>query len=145
MSKSFKTRRRVEFRDTDAAGIVHFSVFFVYMEQTEHEFLRSLGLSVMMHVDGRFVGFPRVNAQCNYRSPIQFEDMVDIEMTVQRIGDKSITYGFQFRCGERDVADGSITAACCEVHGDRPVGVTIPDQILEKVRPYLIESDSAAS
>ena len=29
--KEFTTTRRVEFRDTDAAGIMHFSVFFLYM------------------------------------------------------------------------------------------------------------------
>ena len=38
---TFRTTRRVEFRDTDAAGIVHFSAFFFYMESVEHEFLRS--------------------------------------------------------------------------------------------------------
>ena len=58
MSQVFKTERRVEFRDTDAAGIVHFSVFFAYMEQAEHEFLRSLGLSVHggVDADGNTVG-----------------------------------------------------------------------------------------
>lgn len=42
------TRRRVEFVETDAAGIVHFSSFFVYMEQAEHELLRHLGLNVFV-------------------------------------------------------------------------------------------------
>ncbi len=46
MSEAYRTTRRVEFRDTDAAGIVHFSAFFFYMESVEHEFLRQLGLSV---------------------------------------------------------------------------------------------------
>ena len=36
MANSFVTSRRVEFRDTDTAGIAHFSVFFVWMEQAEH-------------------------------------------------------------------------------------------------------------
>ncbi|MCG8653286.1 MAG: hypothetical protein MI861_25835, partial [Pirellulales bacterium] len=40
---TFSTKRRVEFRDTDAAGIVHFSAFFPMMEAAEHEMLRSLG------------------------------------------------------------------------------------------------------
>ena len=48
MPQSFRTSRRVEFRDTDAAGIVHFSVFFTWMEAAEHELLRSLGLSVVL-------------------------------------------------------------------------------------------------
>src|SRR3984893_8862096 len=47
MSEPYRTTRRVEFRDTDAAGIAHFSAFFFYMESVEHEFLRSLGLSVV--------------------------------------------------------------------------------------------------
>ncbi len=44
----FRTTRRVEFRDTDMAGIMHFSAFFTTLESVEHEFLRSLGLSVVM-------------------------------------------------------------------------------------------------
>ena len=40
MPEPYRTTRRVEFRDTDAAGIVHFSAFFFYMESVEHEFLR---------------------------------------------------------------------------------------------------------
>ena len=43
---AFKTRRRVEFRDTDAAGIVHFSAFFFWMESAEHELLRAAGVDV---------------------------------------------------------------------------------------------------
>jgi 4-hydroxybenzoyl-CoA thioesterase/acyl-CoA thioester hydrolase len=35
MTPSFITTRRVEFRDTDAAGIMHFSVFFTAMESAE--------------------------------------------------------------------------------------------------------------
>ncbi|MEL7264077.1 MAG: hypothetical protein AAFP69_04590, partial [Planctomycetota bacterium] len=46
----FSIQRRVEFRDTDAAGIVHFSAFFPFMETAEHAFLRSLGLSVFQPV-----------------------------------------------------------------------------------------------
>ena len=43
----FRCRRIVEFRDTDAAGIAHFSAFFFWMESAEHEFLRELGIRVV--------------------------------------------------------------------------------------------------
>ena len=36
MAEAFHYRRRVEFCETDAAGIVHFSAYFQYMEQAEH-------------------------------------------------------------------------------------------------------------
>ena len=48
MAETFKTIKRVEFRDTDAAGLMHFSTYFTYMEEAEHELLRSLGTSVVV-------------------------------------------------------------------------------------------------
>ena len=54
----FNITRMVEFNETDMAGIVHFSVFFRYMEYAEHAFFRSLGSSI---VDPELaVGWPRV-------------------------------------------------------------------------------------
>ena len=94
MNQVFKTQRRVEFRDTDAAGIVHFSNFFAYMEQAEHAFLRSVGLGVICEFDGQNISWPRVNAECNYRNAIRFEEIIDVEVRVKRIGTKSVTYAF---------------------------------------------------
>ena len=99
MPEVFQTSRRVEFRDTDAAGIVHFSNFFIYMEQAEHAFLRSLGLGVMCEIDGTQVSWPRVHAECNYRNAIRFEEMIDVAVSINRIGSSSVTYRFQFFAG----------------------------------------------
>ena len=56
----FRTTRRIEFGDTDMAGIVHFANFFRFMESAECEFLRSRGLSVKLDWEGQAIGFPRV-------------------------------------------------------------------------------------
>ncbi len=136
----FKTSRRVEFRDTDAAGIVHFSNFFVYMEQAEHAFLRSVGLGVICEIDGQKTSWPRVNAECNYRNAIRFEDMIDIHVSVRRIGSKSMTYGFEFFRGQTLVAEGLLTTVCCLFeHGSSPQSVPIPAQFVEAVKPFLAE------
>jgi 4-hydroxybenzoyl-CoA thioesterase/acyl-CoA thioester hydrolase len=138
MPETFKHTRRIEFRDTDMAGIVHFSNFFAYMEQAEHAFLRSLGLGVICTVDDREISFPRVNANCNYRQAIRFEEMIDIELSVARIGQKSITYDFNFFRDESPVADGSITVVCCKlVHGKKPESVETPQGFIDKVKPFL--------
>ena len=42
----FKLTRRVDFSDTDMAGIMHFSNFFRFMEAAEQAFFRSLGFSI---------------------------------------------------------------------------------------------------
>ena len=72
MPAGFRTTRIVEFGDTDMAGIVHFANFFRFMEAAEHAFLRSLGLSVVMEIDGGNYGLPRASAACDYLRPARF-------------------------------------------------------------------------
>ena len=60
----FRTRRRIEFADTDLAGLVHFARFFVFMETAEHELLRALGGEVHRRWQGHDIGWPRVAASC---------------------------------------------------------------------------------
>jgi 4-hydroxybenzoyl-CoA thioesterase/acyl-CoA thioester hydrolase len=135
MPSPFHTSRFVEFADTDMAGIMHFSAFFRYMEAAEHELLRSLGFSVYSVIDNDVVSFPRVAASCEFHSPAKCEDVLEIDVTVRRVGNKSVTYGFQFSQHGRDVATGEMTSVCCRVpHGEAPVSIPIPNSIADKLR-----------
>ena len=120
MAEPFRTTRMVEFHDTDMAGIMHFASFFVYMESAEHELLRSLGLSVHNVIDGERVSFPRVSATCNYSAPAHCEEVLDIAITVARLGATSVTYEFEFTHAGRRVALGSMTSVCCRISSDAP-------------------------
>ena len=51
MSEVFRTTRRIEFCETDMAGIVHFANFYIFMEQAEHELFRTLGLELIDRQD----------------------------------------------------------------------------------------------
>ena len=96
----FHTRRRVQFSETDMAGIVHFSNFFKWMEEAEHEFFRSVGLSIMQPLsDGTVLGWPRVSASCNYVAPVRYEQEVEIEVRVDRVGARSLTRSSSARRG----------------------------------------------
>jgi len=133
---TFIHRRRVEFRDTDAAGIVHFSVFFPMMEEAEHAALRQVGLSVMSpeNVDGHLT-WPRVSASCDYVSAARFEDILDIHVLVAKIGTSSVTYAFKFARGEETIANGKIVAVCCLWHPGKPlVKQPIPPEIRQSLR-----------
>jgi len=123
----FRTKRRIEFGDTDVAGIVHFSNFFRFMESAECEFLRSRGLSVKMDWEGQAIGFPRVSASCDYISPARFEDLLDVAVSIERVGTKSVTYGFDFTLDEVVIARGKVTSCCVRVHPDNRIeGIAIP-------------------
>ncbi|MEM9353799.1 MAG: thioesterase family protein [Planctomycetota bacterium] len=137
MPTPFQTTRLVEFHDTDMAGIMHFASFFTYMESAEHEFIRSLGLSIFTKIDGQSISFPRVAASCDYRSPARCEDVLEIAVSIARLGTKSISYRFDFTLDGREVAQGEMTCVCCVVSPDAPPrSISIPDDIADLLRTH---------
>lgn len=134
----FHVQRRVEFCETDMAGIVHFSNFFRYMEFAEVSFLRSLGLSVKLDAEGLDVGFPRVAATCEYLKPARFEDVLDIAVRVERLGTKSVTYAMEFTRDGEVLARGRMTSVCCQIGEDRPLrAMEIPPVYREGVERFV--------
>lgn len=116
----YATQRRVEFADTDMAGIVHFARFFVFMETAEHEFLRAAGApAVHFEHEGQEIGWPRVAASCVYKSPARVGDLLDLRLRVKRKGRRAMTYAVTFTVGERLVAEGEISSICCALGSDR--------------------------
>lgn len=137
MAYEYRIVRRVEFSETDMAGIVHYSNFFRYMEAAEHAFFRSIGFSVVTRTVDPPVGWPRVHAECDYRRPIRFEDEIEIRMYVTKKKSKSLTYGFWFRkLGEDgivDVAKGALTVVCVRHVNGRMKAAVIPKEIARKI------------
>ena len=128
MPPQFTASRRVQFADTDMAGIVHFANFYRWMEEAEHEYFRSLGLKMMLdQPDGSVIGWPRVRASCAFESPAYFEDILEIDVSIQRKGAKSLTLAFQFRRGDVRIANGEIKTVCCICRHDAPLqSIIIP-------------------
>lgn len=119
MAYEFKAQRRVEFSDTDMAGIMHYSNFFRFMETAEHGFFRSLGFTIaprQFEAGQSKVGWPRVHASCDYHQPLRFEDLVEIHLLVAEKKSKAITYQFHFRklddSAGKEVARGRLTVVC---------------------------------
>jgi acyl-CoA thioester hydrolase len=110
----FNTTRRVEFGDTDMAGIMHFANFFRFMEAAETDYLIARGLSVSWHESGKKFGFPRVSVSCDYRKPAMFADVLTIAVTLEKIGKKSLSYRFDFTNASGELlAIGRITTVFC--------------------------------
>lgn len=141
MPTEFHHRRRVEFSDTDMAGIMHFANYLRFMESAEHAFLRSLGVSPHAASDGATLGWPRVNVSCEFKRPLRFEDEVDLHLTVAALRDKSIDYLFSMRRCQADgtpgdeVAVGRMTTVCVRfVPGEPLKAVSIPEALASRLR-----------
>lgn len=138
MASEFKVVRRVEFSETDLAGIMHFSNYFRFMETAEHAFFRSLGSSIVTRNTTPPVGWPRVHASCDYHQPLRFEDEVEIHLLVAEKRSKALTYQFRFRKLNAnppvEVGRGKITVVCVTHGADGKMSACqIPKELADKI------------
>lgn len=150
MAHEYKLRKIVEFAETDTAGIVHFSNYFRYMEMTEHAFFRSLGLSIHPRDPKSTIGWPRIDARCEFLGPLRFEDEIEVHLQIRKKSKRSLVYQFNIRkiSGDKNkaVARGSIAVVCVArdpLSGDMKAA-EIPEEISSKlaVAPELQEPAS---
>ena len=97
---SVTVEHRVQFSETDMAGLVHFSNFFRYMERAETEFFRRISFPMVQQDGAVFQGWPRGRVSAKFLAPLYFEDVLAIHLFVGEIKPRSI--GFQFRFERRE-------------------------------------------
>ena len=131
----------MQFHETDAAGIVHFSCFFRYMEEAEHALWRSVGLSIAPR--DAVVGFPRVAASFDFHRPLRFEDEFEVHIRIARVGEKSIRYATEVTKDGHAIATGSLTVACIDKRPGAPFRSTpIPPEIAERFEAAMPAPDA---
>jgi YbgC/YbaW family acyl-CoA thioester hydrolase len=124
----YRLRRRVQFYETDLAGIVHFSWFFRYMEEAEHALWRAAGLTIA--TAGEEVGFPRLEASCRFEAPLRFEDEFEVWIRVAAINRRTMRYTCLMTRGDTRIASGSTTIACVSKPRGEPMkAIDIPPDV----------------
>jgi acyl-CoA thioester hydrolase len=128
MPRDFVYRRRVQFAETDAAGIVHFANFYRYMEEAEHAMWRDAGLSI--EPASSEIGWPRVSAAFEFHRPLRFEDEFDVHVRIVEIAPKTIAYACDVRRAGERIATGTMKIACVRRRPGLPMqAVEIPPAI----------------
>ena len=126
--------RRVEFHDTDQAGIIHFSNYFKFMDTAVAEFFRSLGLPGPLT---RYWGgngadefdWIYLNASCQFKQPARFDDLLEIRIWLKKIGNSSATFTISFRKDGQELACGEMLAVCCKTNNGHPKSCQIPPEV----------------
>lgn len=123
MRSDFEWSRRVEFSETDLAGVVHFSNFYRWMEAAEHAFLQYLGIELL----AANLGWPRVHAQADFKKPITFHQVVRVKVNIQKVSHRSVTYQFEFLIDESEQvhATGEMTSACVDLQSMKSVEIPV--------------------
>ena len=124
----------MHFHETDLAGIVHFSHFFLYLEEAEHALWRAAGLRIA--TVGEEVGFPRLAASFEYHAPLRFDDEFEVHVRIVAITRRTIRYECLISRGETRIATGALTIACVRRRpGELIEAVDIPPEIASRFEP----------
>ena len=133
MPCEYRFRRRVQFYETDAAGLVHFSWYFRYMEEAEHALWREAGLSI--HPPHGELGFPRVSTSFEFHRALRFEQEFDVHVRVAAMTKRSIRYTCVLSDGDSKIATGTLVTVCVRRHADQAMTVAdIPPEIAARIQ-----------
>jgi YbgC/YbaW family acyl-CoA thioester hydrolase len=139
MHKKFTIEEHVRWSDIDRAGIIFYGQFLRFFEIAETELFRAVGLSYSEVFDRLDIWLPRVQIHFDFRKPLMLDDLIEVSAYVGRFGTKSLTLKFAVnKKGDDDlVAEGHSILAC--VSRSTFQSISMPDEIVERLKPYAAE------
>jgi YbgC/YbaW family acyl-CoA thioester hydrolase len=136
MATEFRYPRRVQFAETDLAGIVHFSTMFRYVEEAEHALWREAGLSIVERGSG--LGWPRLSAALEFRNPLRFEEEFEVWVRIAALKTRTIDYEVTLVRGRTVIAVGTMTSICVRKQADGTMrAAEIPADVAKKLQDVL--------
>lgn len=133
---SFTFATPVRFSDIDHAGIVYYPRFFHLFHVAFEELWRArIGPHAYSElIDRDRIGFPAVKAECEFKAPLRFGDTAEIEVSVSRLGAKSITFRYRISRAAAGAAPRELAAegsvVCAVVDLARFVAVPVPERVV---------------
>jgi|SRR5699024_6464624 len=122
---------KVAFGDTDAAGIVFYPNFYRWMDQAAHELVGTTLMPVSILQNERKIILPLLETFCQFRSPLFFEDQVDVHSKVAEMKDKVFKVEHVFKKEGKVVAEGYEVRAWTSIENSKPKAVSIPKEVKE--------------
>jgi len=138
----FRWPLRIRFSDTDASGRIHYTATLRHFEAAEFEFMRHIG-APYQDIERGGISFPRVHIECDYLAAMTYDDEVEIEVSVDKIGERSYTLAFEVFKQERPAARGKIVIAAMDRQAGR--SCPLPERLVRLLQPYLKGAQTCAN
>ena len=132
----FVWRSRIRFVDTDASRRIHYTAMMRHFEAAEHEFLMHIG-SPYTQITTREIGYPRVHVEVDFHSPVTYNDVLDIAVSVGHVGGSSFSFLFDASVEGRRAASGKIVVVAMSMATKKSCAV--PEDLAAALRPHISE------
>jgi acyl-CoA thioester hydrolase len=118
---------QVIFGDTDQMGVVYYANYLRYFEGARAAYLRHSGRSYK-EIEARGLALPVVEANCRYRRPAHYEDVLEVELEITEMRGASLRFEYTVRRDGALLAEG-FTRHAVIGPGGRPCA--LPDDLRE--------------
>ncbi len=139
--KKFTNRRTVRLQDTDATGVLYFPEQLNMALETFEDFLSHHQMPLRKLIDSPYL-LPVVHAQADYLAPVMVGDELEIHLTVETVGTKSVTFAYRFVDIKRKIDVGTAKIIHVAVEKQSRQSVPIPDILRAFLQPLYIEEKS---
>ncbi|MDR0234474.1 MAG: tol-pal system-associated acyl-CoA thioesterase [Zoogloeaceae bacterium] len=106
---------RVYYEDTDAAGVVYYASYLKFFERCRTEWVRSIGHGQQEFMDSHGLVFVVRSVQLDYLAPGRLDDLLSIELSVEKLGRARIVFRQRARRGDQILVDGVVQVACVDI------------------------------
>ncbi|MES2129984.1 MAG: tol-pal system-associated acyl-CoA thioesterase [Pseudomonadota bacterium] len=132
MPSAFTWTVRVYYEDTDAGGIVFYANYLKFFERARTEWLRAaeIGQQALLAEHGAM--FVVKSASLDYHAPAKLDDVLNLTLTVEKLGRASVQFVQEAWCGERLLTSARVKVGCVDAQTLRPCPV--PDGAAAKMR-----------
>ncbi|MHC5310418.1 acyl-CoA thioesterase [Myroides sp. LJL116] len=129
--KTFETKVRVRYAETDKMGVVYHGNYAQYFEIGRVEWLRNLGISYnQMEKDG--VMLPVVSLSMNYKRPATYDDVLSIRTILKSCSGVKIEFDYEiFNQDGNLLTTANSILVFVDANTSRPISV--PDFIQQKL------------
>ena len=112
---------RVSYGETDTMGYLYYAEYLHLFERARGEYIRSMGMSYA-EIERLGVMLPVREAQCRYRRPARYDDLIQIRVALSSVGRASLSFVYNVTDESRKtlLAEGMTEHACTGKDG-RPM------------------------
>jgi len=107
-ARSYETRFRVRYAETDQMGVVYYANYLIWMELGRAEYCRAAGIRYRdMEVDDGVL-LAVVEAHCRYLSPARYDEEIAVTTWVAKANLRMVEFGYEISNAEsgRTLASG---------------------------------------
>src|SRR5574343_541861 len=122
---------RVNYKDTDADGVVYYANYLKFFERCRTEWMRFAGHDQSALASEAGIGFVARQASCEYLKPARLDDELAVGLEVEKLTRVRVVFRQHVRRGDDELVTGTVEIACVNMATMSPA--PIPDFLYAKL------------